>query len=354
MIQYNSDATGLSANVENIRTKEKFLVSTAQNSLGVYETAVLRSGGLGAMIKNILKPLYVVNSSSLSQAKQTHIQTAELFEQLDTKDLIRRYKLIGVGGSQQILSKVEIKTEGTDVETKEYVKGDKVIIDGKQYIIDDVTPEDIQRDVLGNQIFESNPIQWFKNVCDFLDWSEVAKEDEDLKLVFIIILCASTVTKSIKNLYEKELKDIKLESDAGSVLFKWSNVFLESIYFYSHTLNFPNKFETELINLLANLFYYGSSDDEKIRAEKSMVNDCQARKNEYLNYKGNSTPAYLYQKAIGKSLGIINPIFTTLSSSLSLKQLSRYMDFYKAHLIGKEVNLRKIIETFIDKDLSGG
>ena len=65
-----------------------------------------------------------------------------------------------------------MKTEKVVIGGKEYANGDKIIINGKKYTINDVTPEDIQRDVLGKQILESDPIQWFKNASYIFEWPE--------------------------------------------------------------------------------------------------------------------------------------------------------------------------------------
>jgi|GEM_PF-6435897 len=246
---------------------------------------------------------------------------------------------------KEILLREDLKTEKVVIEGKEYANGDKIIIDGKKYTIDDATPEDIQRDVLGKQILESDPIQWFKNVSDFFEGPKIPKNDDDIKYAFIILLCASQTTKSIKELYEEGLKNGKLKLDSSSVLFQWSTIFLESIYFYSHTLNFSREIESNLFDLLANIFFMASSDDEKRRAGKDMANSCLKRKNDYANYKENSGPVYLYGKVIGESAGIRpNILFIELSAHLSLSNLDAHMSFYKAHFIGKEVDFGKLVE----------
>lgn len=106
MIKYSSAPTGLSALVENIKTKEKFAVSTLCNPCGVYETAVCRAPNLWiAVFKGFfLRFVFVVNSSTSQQAEQTHIRTAELFEQLNPKDLIKKYKIEGRIGMQLFVS----------------------------------------------------------------------------------------------------------------------------------------------------------------------------------------------------------------------------------------------------------
>jgi len=105
MIQNKTGPTGLSAKVENIKTSEKFIVSTAINPSGIYETMVIRASDMEAYIINpfTIKPLFVVNSSTLQQAEQSHIRTAELFEQLDPEELIRKYKIVGTDGVGQFI-----------------------------------------------------------------------------------------------------------------------------------------------------------------------------------------------------------------------------------------------------------
>ena len=175
---------------------------------------------------------------------------------------------------------------------------------------------------------------------------EVVKKDEVAKFEFIILLCAASITKSIKELYENSLKDGNLELASGSVLFKWSTVFLESIYFYSYKLNLPNEFESDLFGLLANVFFMASPDNERRQVEKDMVNGCLKRKNEYKNYKGDAGPPHLYGKVIAESAGFgLNALFIVLISNLSIKRLNLYMSFYEADIRGKEVDLGKIVET---------
>ena len=92
MIEYNPDSSKLSAKVKNKKTGGHFTVSTVKNPLGVYETAVFETNK--SFFLNIMsgfKPLYVVNAPSFEEGQKNHIRTAELFEQLNPKDLIRKY-----------------------------------------------------------------------------------------------------------------------------------------------------------------------------------------------------------------------------------------------------------------------
>ena len=109
MIKYNASSTGLFAKVENIKTKENFVVSTARNPYGVYETAVFRATNFLTALTNAFtaKPVFLANSPTLQQAEQNHITTAELFEQLDPKDMIRQYEREGSVGTQLLMSRKE-------------------------------------------------------------------------------------------------------------------------------------------------------------------------------------------------------------------------------------------------------
>ena len=117
MIKYSSAPKGsnpcLAALVENIKTKEKFAVSTIRNPYGVYETTVCRApnlwiAGLKACFSRFV---FLVNSSTLQEAEQSHVRTAELFEQLNPKELIRKYKIEGKVGLQLFVNE-QNKSEG--------------------------------------------------------------------------------------------------------------------------------------------------------------------------------------------------------------------------------------------------
>ena len=103
------------ASVENIKTKDKFVVSTARNPYGVYETAVFNpANSPDDVLKAALSPLFVVNASTTKQAELNHINTAELFEQLNPEDLIRKYKIEGSIGAQLLMTR-----EGEDFKGRE-------------------------------------------------------------------------------------------------------------------------------------------------------------------------------------------------------------------------------------------
>ncbi|MBU0693131.1 MAG: hypothetical protein KKC11_00450 [Candidatus Omnitrophica bacterium] len=110
MIRYSSapkkSNPSLAAMVENIGTKEKFVVSTIRNTYGVFETMVVKAPNLFiASLKAIFsRVVFVVNSSTLQEAQQSHIETAELFEQLNPEELIKKYKIEGRIGMQLFVS----------------------------------------------------------------------------------------------------------------------------------------------------------------------------------------------------------------------------------------------------------
>lgn len=110
MIKYSSAPKRsnpyLVAKVENLKTNEKFSVSTIRNPYGVFETMVVKApNSFIAALKFILsRAVFVVNSSTLQEAQQSHVRTAELFEQLNPKELIKKYRIEGRIGMQLFVS----------------------------------------------------------------------------------------------------------------------------------------------------------------------------------------------------------------------------------------------------------
>ena len=105
MIKYEPGHIGLIAKVENIKTREKFVVSTVRNPYGIYETAVKTSSSIIATLGfSASNTVFVVNSSTQEESQRNHIRTAELFEQLNPEDLIKKYKIEGEIGSQLFMS----------------------------------------------------------------------------------------------------------------------------------------------------------------------------------------------------------------------------------------------------------
>lgn len=113
MIKYSSTPKGfnpcLVAKVENLKTKEKFLVSTIRNPYGVFETVGVKAPNffITALKFFLSRPIFVVNSSTPQETQQSHIRTAELFEQSNPKELIKKYKIEGRIGMQLFVSEKE-------------------------------------------------------------------------------------------------------------------------------------------------------------------------------------------------------------------------------------------------------
>ncbi|MEQ9716561.1 MAG: hypothetical protein ABGF52_13670 [Candidatus Asgardarchaeum sp.] len=78
--------------VLNERTKQKFVISTALNSYGVWETAVFETNETFTPL-DLTKPLLVVNASNRSQAKEQHKQAAALFRTKEPSMLAKHYHL---------------------------------------------------------------------------------------------------------------------------------------------------------------------------------------------------------------------------------------------------------------------
>lgn len=97
MIKYSSSLLGLYAEVENIKTKECFGVATFHTPYWVYETDVFKAADLLTSVKDVfaVKPLFVEYSSTLKQSEQSHIRTAELFEQMSLEDTLRKHNIEG-------------------------------------------------------------------------------------------------------------------------------------------------------------------------------------------------------------------------------------------------------------------
>ncbi len=102
MIKYSSSLLGLYAEVENIRTEESFRVTSSHAPYGAYETSVFRAADILSSTKDVfaVKPLFIEYSSTLEQARKSHIKTAELFEQLSPEDIIRKHNIEGSAAVQ--------------------------------------------------------------------------------------------------------------------------------------------------------------------------------------------------------------------------------------------------------------
>ncbi len=107
MIKPLKAAFGLLTKVVNIRTKDNFIVSTIQNPSGVYETAVFKVPNLFilSLIARFIKPAFIVNSGNCEDAALKHTQVCQLFEQLDSNELIRKYKENGAIDNTKLFSR---------------------------------------------------------------------------------------------------------------------------------------------------------------------------------------------------------------------------------------------------------
>ena len=78
------------------------------NSLGEYLFALVVFLVVITALKFFLsRPIFVVNSSTPQETQQSHIRTAELFEQSNPKELIKKYKIEGRIGMQLFVSEKE-------------------------------------------------------------------------------------------------------------------------------------------------------------------------------------------------------------------------------------------------------
>ena len=102
MIKYSFNPLGFYAEVENIKTKEGFRVTTFNTPYGAYETNVFRAADLLTLVKDVLavKPLFIEYSPTLEASKKSHIRIAELFEQLSPEDTIREHNIEGSVAAQ--------------------------------------------------------------------------------------------------------------------------------------------------------------------------------------------------------------------------------------------------------------
>ena len=95
MIKYLSGPNGLIAEVENIKTKEKFVVVTLNLPEEAYATAVVKASNYENAIQNYSPKniIFALNSSTWQEAQSNHTRTAGHFEQLRPEAIIRKYKI---------------------------------------------------------------------------------------------------------------------------------------------------------------------------------------------------------------------------------------------------------------------
>jgi len=86
----------------NERSGQKFVISTASNPHGVWETAVFEANEMFLPL-DLTKPLLVLNASRREQAREQHTQVASAFETEKPSQMIRHYELEGVLPLGQLL-----------------------------------------------------------------------------------------------------------------------------------------------------------------------------------------------------------------------------------------------------------
>ncbi len=102
MIKYSSSLLGLYAEVENIKNKECFRVTSSHTPYGAYETSVFRASDLLTSTKDVfaVKPLFIEYASTLEEAQKSLIRTAKLFEQLSPEFVIRKNNIESSAATQ--------------------------------------------------------------------------------------------------------------------------------------------------------------------------------------------------------------------------------------------------------------
>lgn len=93
MIRQTITSLGFYAEVENSKTKECFGISTCLAPYGSYETNVFRTSDLMSATSDVcaVKPILVLYSPSLKEAKQKHIEISGLFERLEPEEVTKKY-----------------------------------------------------------------------------------------------------------------------------------------------------------------------------------------------------------------------------------------------------------------------
>ena len=111
MIKYLSGTNELIAEVENIKTKEKFVVFTINFPDKAYSTVVVRASDREIALQNYSpeKIIFALNSSTWEEAQQNHTLTAGHFEQLRPEAIIRKYKIVSDAKTGYFFGKEEDK-----------------------------------------------------------------------------------------------------------------------------------------------------------------------------------------------------------------------------------------------------
>lgn len=84
--------SGAVSKVLNECTSQKFVISTARNPYGVWETAVFEANERFLPL-DLMKSLLILNAPNRKQAEEQHIQAAIAFRTKEPSELIRQYEL---------------------------------------------------------------------------------------------------------------------------------------------------------------------------------------------------------------------------------------------------------------------
>jgi len=104
---------GLVAKVVNKIDGKRYVISTARNPYGVWETAVFEANEMFLPLDQN-KPLLVVNASRDEQAKEQHARTEAAFETEEPSELVRYYELEGALPFGQLLYSESQGNSGAD------------------------------------------------------------------------------------------------------------------------------------------------------------------------------------------------------------------------------------------------
>ena len=84
--------SGAVSKVLNEHTTQKFVISTARNPYGVWETAVFEANEM-FLPSDLTNPLLVMNAPDREEVEELHIQAAIAFRTKEPSELIRQYEL---------------------------------------------------------------------------------------------------------------------------------------------------------------------------------------------------------------------------------------------------------------------
>jgi len=84
--------SGAVSKVLNEHTTQKFVISTARNPYGVWETAIFGANEMFFPF-DLTNPLLVMNAPNREETEEQHIQAAIAFQTKEPSELIRQYEL---------------------------------------------------------------------------------------------------------------------------------------------------------------------------------------------------------------------------------------------------------------------